>query len=117
MIGGLLIQTDGEHPIELPADVPEEILRQAPVSVKNRMSMTLGLAVKDKSEHRISSVYFPRALGDLLKSPGSSQLVLTPKATTKSKATPLSAVITSPSYMLEAQADYFSGGEKHTHLW
>lgn len=111
MIGGLLIQTDGEHPIELPADVPEEILRQAPVSVKNRMSMTLGLAVKDKSEHRISSVYFPRALGDLLKSPGSSQLVLTPKATTKSKATPLSAVITSPSYMLEAQADYFSGGE------
>lgn len=111
MTGGLLIHPDGEHPIELPADVPEEILRQAPVSVKNRLSMTLGLAVKDKSEHRISSVYFPRALGELLKSPGASQLLLTPQANASSKGTPLSAVITSPSYMLEAQADYFGNGE------
>lgn len=110
MIGGLLIQTDGEHPIELPADVPEEILRQAPVSVKNRMSMTLGLAVKDKSEHRISSVYYPRALGELLKSPGASNLLLSPQAT-PNKATPLSAIITSPSYMSEAQADYFPASE------
>lgn len=110
MIGGLLIQTDGEHPIELPADVPEEVLRQAPVSVKNRMSMTLGLAVKDKSEHRISSVYYPRALGDLLKSPGTSQRLGTPQATQNS-STRLSAVINSPTYMLDAQADFFAGSE------
>ncbi|KEF60280.1 uncharacterized protein A1O9_05130 [Exophiala aquamarina CBS 119918] len=103
-------QAEAEHPIELPADVPEEVLRQAPVSVKNRMSLTLGLAVKDKSEHRISSVYYPRALGDLLKTPAASQLLGSPKATANA-ATPLSAVITSPTYMLEAQADYFADSE------
>jgi hypothetical protein len=49
-------------------------------------------------------------LGELLKSPGASHMLLTPQAT-PNKATPLSAVITSPSYMLEAQADYFPAGE------
>ena len=41
-IGGLLIRSDEEQPIELPAHVPEDALRQAPVSVKNRLSMTWG---------------------------------------------------------------------------
>jgi len=66
------------HAVELPADVPENVLRQAPVSIKNRLSMTLGLKPRDNnnSDHRISSIYYPKALGDLLKSPPLSQLAL-----------------------------------------
>ena len=82
-MAGLLIRSEDEHPIELPADVPEDALRQAPVSVKNRLSMTLGLRAKDTASHRISSVYYPQALSNLLKSPGISSLLLTPEAGVK----------------------------------
>lgn len=100
-IGGALGQADLDIPIELPADVPEEILRQAPVSVKNRLSMTLGIDPKTKADHRVSSVYYPRALGDLLKSPASSQLLYSPQHATSNVATPVSSRITSPEYGLE----------------
>lgn len=68
-----------EPPIELPADVPEDALRQAPMSIKNRLSYTLGLKPKDNSEHRISSIYYPRALGDLLKIQQSPPVIKTPQ--------------------------------------
>ncbi|RMZ75019.1 hypothetical protein DV737_g5527, partial [Chaetothyriales sp. CBS 132003] len=55
--------------VELPADVPEDILRNAPVSIRNRLSYTLGLQRRDNADHRISSIYYPRALGALLKVP------------------------------------------------
>ncbi|RMD43406.1 hypothetical protein DV735_g1749, partial [Chaetothyriales sp. CBS 134920] len=58
-----------ELAFELPADVPEEILRSAPVSVRNRLSYTLGLQKKSDSDRRISSIYYPKALGALLKLP------------------------------------------------
>ncbi|KIX06068.1 uncharacterized protein Z518_04042 [Rhinocladiella mackenziei CBS 650.93] len=90
-LGGLLIQFDNDHPIELPADVPEGALRQAPVSVKNRLSMTLGLKSKDNSDHRISSIYYPRALSDLLKTPPISHLLPTPQSA-KPKGTPVHAL-------------------------
>ncbi|KIX95702.1 uncharacterized protein Z520_08409 [Fonsecaea multimorphosa CBS 102226] len=103
-LGGLLIQHSEEQLVELPADVPEDVLRQAPVSIKNRLSMTLGLKPKDNASHRISSVYYPTALADLLRSPGLSSLLLTPQ-TGKSKGTPVQAMI-SP-VMSEGEAGFF----------
>ncbi|OAP65184.1 hypothetical protein AYL99_01156 [Fonsecaea erecta] len=108
-LGGLLIQHGEEQLVELPADVPEDVLRQAPVSIKNRLSMTLGLKPKDTASHRISSVYYPRALGDLLKSPAISSLLLTPQ-TGKSKGTPVQAMI-SP-VMSEGEAGFFLSHEQ-----
>ncbi|KIW24409.1 uncharacterized protein PV07_10126 [Cladophialophora immunda] len=108
-LGGLLIQHVEEQLVELPADVPEDVLRQAPVSIKNRLSMTLGLKPKDNSSHRISSVYYPRALGDLLKSPAISSLLLTPQPG-KSKGTPVQAMI-SP-VMSEGEAGFFLSHEQ-----
>ncbi|KIW78484.1 hypothetical protein Z517_08321 [Fonsecaea pedrosoi CBS 271.37] len=107
-LGGLLIQHGEEHLVELPADVPEDLLRQAPVSIKNRLSMTLGLKPKDNTSHRISSVYYPRALGDLLKSPAISSLLLTPQ-TANSKGTPVQTVM-SP-VIPEGNADFFLSRE------
>ncbi|KIV90438.1 hypothetical protein PV10_07745 [Exophiala mesophila] len=104
--GGLLVPADLENPIELPADLPEDLLRQAPVSVRNRLSMTLGIDPKTKSDHRISSVYYPRALGELLKSPESSHMLYSPQHATSNVATPVSAVITSPVYGLENRASH-----------
>lgn len=109
-INGLRIQTDNEDPIELPADVPEDALRLAPVSVMNRLSMTLGLKPKDNSGHRISSVYYPRALGDLLKSPSMSQLLLTPQFST-AKSTPIHT-FASPAVVAEGETDYYSSHER-----
>ncbi|KIW95903.1 uncharacterized protein Z519_02968 [Cladophialophora bantiana CBS 173.52] len=108
-LGGLLIQPSEELLVELPADVPEDALRQAPVSIKNRLSMTLGLKPKDNASHRISSVYYPKALGDLLKSPAVSSLLLTPQAG-KSKGTPVQAMI-SP-VMSEGEAGFFLSHEQ-----
>lgn len=102
-LGGLFIRSDMEHPIELPADVPEEALRQAPVSVRNRLSMTLGLRSKDTASHRISSVYYPQALSNLLKSPEISSLLLTPQHGVK--GTPVQGMA-SP-IMSEGEAGYF----------
>lgn len=87
-----------DGPVELPADVPEEILRQAPVSSKNRLSYTLGLIPKDNSDHRISSIYYPRALGDLLKMQASPPVLQSPqRSLVRQEPTPSSS------------ADYFSG--------
>ncbi|KAK5030242.1 hypothetical protein LTR13_008260 [Exophiala sideris] len=113
-IGGLLIQSADDAPIELPADVPEDLLRQAPVSTMNRLSLTLGLKAKDNGDHRISSVYFPRALGDLLKSPGVADLLSTP-GSNNIKGTPIRAVA-SPMVVSGKQTDYFSSHEKSTSI-
>ncbi|OCT53626.1 hypothetical protein CLCR_09512 [Cladophialophora carrionii] len=102
-IGGLLLRPNEEQLIELPADVPEDALRQAPVSIKNRLSMTLGLRSRDTASHRISSVYYPQALSNLLKSPGISSLLLTPEAGIK--GTPVQALV-SP-IMSEGEAGFF----------
>ncbi|KAL2441187.1 hypothetical protein ABEF95_013374 [Exophiala dermatitidis] len=97
------------HPIELPADVPQEMMRQAPVSVKNRLSMTLGLMPRDNSEHRASSIYYPKALGDLLKSPAVSGILPTPQST-QSRGTPVQDVTTfAPGS--GTKADYFTSHE------
>lgn len=80
------------------------------MSIKNRLSMTLGLKPRDNASHRISSIYYPKALGDLLKSPAMSSLVLTPP-TGKPKGTPVQAV-TSPTIMSVAEADYFISQEQ-----
>ncbi|KAI1623655.1 hypothetical protein EDD37DRAFT_650750 [Exophiala viscosa] len=109
-IGGLLIQSAGDAPIELPADVPEDLLRQAPVSTMNRLSLTLGLKAKDNGDHRISSIYFPRALGDLLKSPEMSDLLSTPQSN-NIKGTQIRAVA-SPVVISAKQTDYFTSHEK-----
>ncbi|RMZ82299.1 hypothetical protein DV738_g1709, partial [Chaetothyriales sp. CBS 135597] len=61
--------SEEELAFELPADVPEDLLRSAPVSVRNRLSYTLGLQKKQHSDRRISSIYYPKALGALLKLP------------------------------------------------
>ncbi|ETN39118.1 uncharacterized protein HMPREF1541_05340 [Cyphellophora europaea CBS 101466] len=82
--------------IELPADVPEDALRQAPMSVKNRLSYTLGLKPRDNIDHRISSIYYPRALGDLLKVQQSPPVMNTPQ---------LSAVKSDSPH---SSSDYFS---------
>lgn len=103
------MRASNSHPIELPADVPENLLLQAPVSVKNRLSMTLGLKPKNLSEHRVSSIYYPRALGDLLKSPAISSL-LTPQSS-QSKGTPVLAV-TSQAGMPGGETDYFMSHEE-----
>ncbi|KAJ9607254.1 hypothetical protein H2200_008327 [Cladophialophora chaetospira] len=107
-IGGLLIRSEDEHPIELPADVPEDALRQAPVSVKNRLSVTLGLRSKDTASHRISSVYYPQALSNLLKSPGISSLLLIPQPDLR--GTPVQTMA-SP-IMSEGEAGYFLAHEQ-----
>lgn len=83
-------------PIELPADVPEDTLRLAPLSVRNRLSYTLGLKPKDVSEHRISSIYYPRALGDLLKIQPSPAVQKTPQWSAVKSESP------------HGSADYFS---------
>ncbi|EXJ64195.1 hypothetical protein A1O7_00531 [Cladophialophora yegresii CBS 114405] len=101
-VGGLLIRSNEQQLSELPADVPEDALRQAPVSVKNRLSMTLGLRSKDTASHRISSVYYPHALSNLLKSPGISSLLLTPEAGIK--GTPVQKLV-SP-IMSEGEAGF-----------
>ncbi|EXJ89554.1 hypothetical protein A1O3_02621 [Capronia epimyces CBS 606.96] len=100
-----LREAGNNHPIELPADVPDNILRQAPVSVKNRLSMTLGLKPRDLSEHRVSSIYYPKALGDLLKSSAMSSLRLTPQSS-QVKATPVVAV-SSPVTVLGGETDHY----------
>lgn len=82
--------------VELPADVPEEALRQAPMSVNNRLSYTLGLKPKDTSDHRISSIYYPRALGDLLRIQPSPPVLKTPQMSAVKSESPHST------------ADYFS---------
>lgn len=116
--GGALGQADLDIPVELPADVPEEILRQAPVSVKNRLSMTLGIDPRTKADHRVSSVYYPRALGELLKSPASSQLLYSPQHATSNVATPVSSSLTSPAYGLENGAYHpvHQEGRSHSSL-
>ncbi|KAJ9498834.1 hypothetical protein H2202_005511 [Exophiala xenobiotica] len=111
---GVLNQKADLNPIELPADVPEGLLRQAPVSIKNRLSMTLGLKPKDYSDHRISSLYYPRALGDLLKSPQMSDLLTTTPSRT-AKGTPVHAV-SSPAANSHAETDYFSSHEMSTSI-
>ena len=103
-IGGLLIHSGEEHPIELPADVPEDALRKAPVSVKNRLSLTLGLRSKETASHRTSSVYYPQALSNLLKTPGMSSLLLTTQNGV-SKGTPVHAMM-SP-IMSDGEAAHF----------
>ncbi len=107
-IGGLLIHSGEERAIELPADVPEDLLRQAPVSVKNRLSLTLGLRTKDTASHRISSVYYPQALSNLLKSPGMSSLLLTPQA--GPRGAPVQSLV-SP-IMSDGEAGYFLAHEQ-----
>ncbi len=72
--------------------------------------MTLGLKPKDYSDHRVSSLYYPRALGDLLKSPQMSDLLLTPPSMT-AKGTPVHAV-SSPAATSHAETDYFSSRER-----
>ncbi|KAL6245351.1 hypothetical protein RBB50_007349 [Rhinocladiella similis] len=109
-LNGYLKQAGDIHPIELPADVPENVLRQAPVSIKNRLSITLGLKPKDYSDHRISSIYYPRALGDLLKTRPMSGLLLTPQSMT-AKGTPVHAV-SSPAAVSHAGTDYYSSYER-----
>ncbi|KIW16443.1 hypothetical protein PV08_06496 [Exophiala spinifera] len=109
-LNGYVKQAGDIHPIELPADVPENVLRQAPVSIKNRLSMTLGLKPKDYSDHRISSIYYPRALGDLLKTRPMSGLLLTPQSMS-AKGTAVHAV-SSPAAMSYAETDYYSSHER-----
>ncbi|KAJ9641756.1 hypothetical protein H2204_002818 [Knufia peltigerae] len=109
-LNGYLKQAGDLHPIELPADVPENVLRQAPVSIKNRLSITLGLKPKDNSDHRVSSIYYPRALGDLLKTRPMSGLLLTPRSMA-AKGTAVHAV-SSPTAMSHAETDYYSSYER-----
>ena len=99
--------------VELPADVPEEVMRQAPVSVKNRLSYTLGLKPRDASDHRVSSIYYPNALRDLLKISPSSNMTLSPnpaatKATALRSVEPQTAQTSQPG----SDADYFSAHER-----
>jgi hypothetical protein len=103
----ILEDWQNENRIELPADVPEEVMRNAPVSVKNRLSMTLGLKPKDNADHRISSIYYPKALGDLLKIPQSPQIKTSPQLVT-ARAT----AVRSSSPLTDSDADYFSAHER-----
>ena len=96
-----------EVPIELPADVPEDVMRNAPVSVKNRLSMTLGLKAKDNADHRVSSVYYPNALRDLLKMPQSPQYKASPQLVAAR-----GTVVRSDTPLTESDADYFSAHER-----
>ena len=86
-----------DGPVELPADVPTETLRQAPVSKNNRLSYTLGLQPRDYSEHRISSIYYPKALGDLLKIQHTPPVIKSPQVGAVMQTSPHSAT-----------SDYFS---------
>lgn len=93
-----ITQTRADNaPVELPADVPEDALRQAPMSMKNRLSYTLGLKPKDNSDHRISSIYYPRALGDLLRTQQSPPILKTRQMSTVKQESPHSST-----------GDYFS---------
>ena len=96
-----------EVPIELPADVPEDVMRNAPVSVKNRLSMTLGLKPRDNADHRISSIYYPKALGDLLKIPQSPKYKASPQLVAAR-----GTAVRSNSPMTDSDADYFSAHER-----
>ena len=105
----LPIQEDlqNEVPIELPADVPEDVMRNAPVSVKNRLSMTLGLNPRDNADHRISSVYYPNALRDLLKMPQSPQYKASPQLVAAR-----GTAVRSDTPLTDSDADYFSAHER-----
>ena len=96
-----------EVPIELPADVPEDVMRNAPVSVKNRLSMTLGLKAKDNAEHRVSSVYYPNALRDLLKMQQSPQFKASPQLVAAR-----GTAVRSDTPLTDSDADYFSAHER-----
>ena len=95
------------NPIELPGDIPEDALRNAPVSVKNRLSMTLGLKPRDNTDHRISSIYYPKALGDLLKIPQSPRYKASPQLVAAR-----GTAVRSNSPLADADADYFSAHER-----
>lgn len=59
-------------PVELPAHVPEETMRHAPMSKQNRLSLGLGLVSGNRSDKRTSRLGAPAAaLVDLLCNPTS----------------------------------------------
>ena len=93
--------------VELPADVPEDVMRNAPVSTRNRLSYTLGLKPKDNADHRISSIYYPKALGALLKVPHSPDQSLSPLSPA-SRA----VAVRSVTPHTESEGDYFSAQER-----
>ncbi|EXJ95500.1 hypothetical protein A1O1_00622 [Capronia coronata CBS 617.96] len=103
------LKAGNDHPIELPADVPQDLLHQVPVSVNNRRSMALGRNPENFSEHRASSIYYPSALGHLWKSPGVS-LLLTPQSS-QVKGTPVLAV-NSQGVVSGRETDYFFSHEQ-----
>jgi hypothetical protein len=74
-------------PVELPADVPTEALRAAPVSKNNRLSYTLGLK-PNIDDHRISSIYYPKALSDLLKIQHTPPILKSPQVATVKQESP-----------------------------
>jgi hypothetical protein len=103
----ILEEPQDEKAIELPADVPEDALRNAPVSIKNRLSMTLGLKPKDNADHRISSIYYPKALGDLLRIPQSPKFKASPQIVAARNT-----AVRSNSPLAESDGDYFSAHER-----
>jgi hypothetical protein len=76
-------------PMELPADVPEQVLSQAPHSNKSRLSMAFGSKTRESTEKQSSQIITAKSLGSLLKSPLRSRQSLSSasKDTTNSKAT------------------------------
>lgn len=70
-------------PVELPAHVPEETMRHAPMSTQNRLSLSLGLSLgqSSRAEKRTSKFGAPTAaLVDLLRRPSSKRSSALPQA-------------------------------------
>ena len=97
------------QPVELPADVPQAALLQAPLSKQNRRSMNLSPNIPDPAEKRVSRKLSNKVLASLLKSPLSTRLSRTPQSVNSGK--------TNESYTTASDnpsghtAEYFSAAD------
>lgn len=95
-IGSASIDDDDEPdryfpPVELPAHVPQETMRQAPMSKQNRLSLGLGLVSGNKSDKRASRLGAPAAaLVDLLRNPTSHRSSIISQNTPPSESSQVS---------------------------
>lgn len=101
--------TKRTQPIELPADVPQAALLQAPLSKQNRRSMNLSPKIPDPADHRVSRKLSNKVLASLLKSPLSTRLSRTPQSVTSGKTNEsYTTAFESPSGHI---AEYFSAAD------
>jgi hypothetical protein len=101
--------TKRTQPIELPADVPNAALLQAPLSKQNRRSMNLSPKIPDPADHRVSRKLSNKVLASLLKSPLSTRLSRTPQSVNSGKTNEsYTTAFESPS---GHTAEYFSAAD------